>query len=96
MKIVFRGKKYTSDADNEGAISLKKMTASDVKMGFGNFIKTAQKEEVIIVKNGIPLLRVTPIRKTDARLIDELFDWGVSGLKEEQVLDSMMEKYYGN
>ncbi len=77
------------------AFFLKKMTASDVKMSFGNFIKTAQTEEVIIVKNGIPLLRVTPIRKANTELIDELFDWGVRGLKEEQVLDSMIEKYYG-
>ena len=75
---------------------LKKITASDVKMNFGSFIKTAQKEGVIIVKNGIPLLKVTPIRKNNEELIDELFDWGVSGLKEEQVLDSMLEKYYGN
>ncbi len=75
---------------------LRKITASDVKMNFGSFIKTAQKEEVIIVKNNIPLLRVTPIRKTNKELIDELFDWGVSGLEEEQILDSMLEKYYGN
>ena len=71
------------------------MNASEVKIKFGEFIKSALKEEVIIAKNGVPILRVTPIRKSNKELVDELFDWGVKGLVDEHVLDSMMEKYYG-
>lgn len=75
---------------------MKTMTASEVKTKFGEFIKSARKEEVIIVKNGVPLLRVTPIRKTNKELINDLFDWGVTGLKDEHIIDGMLEKYYGN
>jgi prevent-host-death family protein len=74
---------------------MKTMSASEVKVKFGDFIKSAQKEEVIIVKNGVPLLRVTPIRKSKKQMIDDLFDWGITGLKDEHVLNGMMEKYYG-
>jgi prevent-host-death family protein len=74
---------------------LKTMTASEVKIKFGEFIKSARKEEVIIIKNGVPLLRVTPIRKSKKELVDDLFDWGVTGLKDEHILDGMLEKYYG-
>lgn len=71
------------------------MTASEVKTKFGEFIKSAREEEVIIVKNGVPLLRVTPIRKPKKELVNDLFDWGVTGVKDEHILDGMMEKYYG-
>lgn len=76
-------------------IELKTMSASEAKVNFGSFIKSAQKEEIIIVKNGSPLLRVTPIRKAKREIIDNLFDWGVTGLKDEHILDGMLEKYYG-
>jgi len=72
------------------------MTATEVKTKFGKFIRSAREEEVIIVKNGVPLLRVTPIRKINRELVNDLFDWGVTGLKDEHILDSMLEKYYGN
>ena len=72
------------------------MSASEIKVNFGNFIKSAQEEEIIVVKNGTPILRVMPIRKSKKEIIDELFDWGVTGLKDEHVLNGMMEKYYGN
>ncbi len=74
---------------------MKTMTASEIKINFGKFIKSAQEEEVIIKKNGVPLLRVTPIRKSKKESIDDLFDWGITGLKDEHVLDGMLEKYYG-
>ena len=75
---------------------MKIMSASEIKVNFGNFIKSAQEEEIIVVKNGTPILRVMPIRKSKKEIIDELFDWGVTGLKDEHVLNGMMEKYYGN
>jgi prevent-host-death family protein len=74
---------------------MKTMSASEVKTNFGNFIESAQKEEVIILKNGIPVLRVTPIRKPKKAAVDDLFDWGVRGLEDENILEGMMEKYYG-
>ena len=59
-----------TDLDSKVSIKgvgfLKTMTASEVKTKFGEFIKSAREEEVIIVKNGVPLLRVTPIRKYQA------------------------------
>ena len=75
---------------------MKTITATEVKMNFGKFIERAQSEEFIITKNGTPLIRVNPVKKPKKELIDELFDWGVTGLKEEEVIDSMLEKYYGN
>jgi len=80
---------------DRGVSMLKTMSASEVKTKFGTFIKYAQKEEIIIEKNGVPLLRVTPIRRSKKEIIDDLFDWGVTGLKDEHVLSGMLEKYYG-
>jgi antitoxin (DNA-binding transcriptional repressor) of toxin-antitoxin stability system len=73
---------------------LKTINASVVKKNFGAFINDAQKEETIILKNGTPILRVTPIRASKSELIDELFDWGISGLDENEILKGMMDKYY--
>ena len=74
---------------------MKTINASDAKINFGKFIKTAQEEEVVIIKNGKPILRVTPIRASRADLVDELFDWGVKGVKDEFVMEEMVNKYYG-
>ncbi len=73
---------------------MKKMTASEVKINFGGFIKTAQNEEVIIYKNGKPLLRVTPIKRSKKEEVSQLFDWGVKGLKDEDRLNVIMDKDY--
>ncbi len=73
---------------------LKKMTSSEVKVHFGDFIKSAQNEEVIIYKNGKPLLRVTPIKRTRKEAVSQLFDWGVKGLKDEDRLNVIMDKDY--
>ena len=75
---------------------MRKISATNIKMNFGDFIKKAQQEEIIITKNGKALLKVVPIRKATPEVIDELFDWGISGLKDEDVLEGMLEKYYGD
>lgn len=74
---------------------MKTISASVAKKNFGAFIKDAQKEETIILKNGNPILRVIPIRASKADLIDELFDWEIAGLEDEHILKGMVEKYYG-
>ncbi len=73
---------------------MEKMTASEVKMNFGDFIKKAQGGEVIIYRNGKPLLRVTPIKRTRAETVSHLFDWGVKGLSDEDRLGAILDKEY--
>ncbi len=73
---------------------MKKMTSSEVKMKFGDFIKSAQNEEIIIFKNGKPLLRVTPIKRARQEAAAKLFDWGVKGLQDEDRLHAIMDKDY--
>lgn len=70
------------------------MTSSEVKINFGDFIKSAQNEEIIIYKNGKPLLRVTPIKRTRQEAVSRLFDWGVKGLKDDDKLNIIMDKEY--
>jgi prevent-host-death family protein len=74
---------------------MKTISASNAKKRFGDFIKMAQQEEIIILKNSKPILRVTPIHASRSELIDELFDWGITGLKNEDIMEGMLEKYYG-
>ncbi|MDR0863578.1 MAG: type II toxin-antitoxin system prevent-host-death family antitoxin [Candidatus Symbiothrix sp.] len=48
------------------------ISATEIKNSFGKYLKIAEKEEVIIVKNGVQVARLIGMDKTVSFLSDQL------------------------
>lgn len=73
------------------------VNATEFKMRVGKYLKLAEKEEIIITKNGRQVAKLIPIRKSDTSAVDFLYglleDYGNKEVNVKQIRDERLKKY---
>ncbi|WAM34671.1 type II toxin-antitoxin system Phd/YefM family antitoxin [Caldicellulosiruptor morganii] len=75
------------------------VNATEFKMRVGKYLKLAEKEEIIITKNGRQVAKLTPIRKSGTSAVDFLYglleNYSNKDIDVKQLRNERLKKYEG-